>query len=630
MDDQCGRLVNEGVKLYNSAAFHMAYRKFDQAINLCPQDGEALLWRGKAAFMLGELRQAVGDLTKALASAKDSITRADAKLSLALSLYLYSFFSTERERPLKDAFFFGLGAAEDFKKLHANSPIYNYFFLQRLSALVEVLSFLESDELREEVKIGVGGDIASISSVLYEKANENLFEKYYKKYIDKDREEYVRRRLTFGVGQTGDPGLSYMPRASFSEYEDLLHDLARAYIDLFGSLPYVFRRAELESHVANLQNRVGNLGNDLAAVAPKLELPLIIFLKDFVYLSKGRILLELAKYNAGGVDEALAELDRVSRVAPLRLLALFFKGQAYETKGQVDEACRQYSEALKGNSDLPRVRLRMRLLGCRPAQVQGGTTCDEVVAEAERLYNSMMFQEALDMLRAITGQCADEPKALLLRGKAELMLGEIDQALSALKAVVESKGDRGTVAEAMLYTSLAKYVLSYLSPGRDRELGEVLSAAQLAEEGLRQTARPYLAGLGSLLRFLALYGSGKRAEAERLAEEASGKEGEDMPYSLLYLMRAYVTLGKADFEDAIRYVNEALRRLKKDLIRHDLDLPLFVLLKDLMHVAKARVLFEGLAEDEAFAELEKVSGLNAIKLLAARYNPDLGGNKVGR
>ena len=50
-----------GVKLYNSAAFHTAYRKFDKAVDLCPQDGEALLWRGKAAFMLGELRQAVGN-----------------------------------------------------------------------------------------------------------------------------------------------------------------------------------------------------------------------------------------------------------------------------------------------------------------------------------------------------------------------------------------------------------------------------------------------------------------------------------------------------------------------------------------------------------------------------------------
>ena len=55
------------------------------------------------------------------------------------------------------------------------------FSLKRLDALVEVLSFLESGGLREEVEIGVGG-IASISSVLYEKGNENLFEKYYKKH----------------------------------------------------------------------------------------------------------------------------------------------------------------------------------------------------------------------------------------------------------------------------------------------------------------------------------------------------------------------------------------------------------------------------------------------------------------
>ena len=45
---------------------------------------------------------------------------------------------------------------------------------------MEVLSFLESGELWNEVRIGVGG-IASISYVLYEKGNENLFEKYFKK-----------------------------------------------------------------------------------------------------------------------------------------------------------------------------------------------------------------------------------------------------------------------------------------------------------------------------------------------------------------------------------------------------------------------------------------------------------------
>lgn len=66
----------------------------------------------------------------------------------------------------------------------ATQPIttFSSIFLQRLDALVAVLSFLESDVLLNQVIIGVGGGIASISSVLYEKGNENLFEKYYKKY----------------------------------------------------------------------------------------------------------------------------------------------------------------------------------------------------------------------------------------------------------------------------------------------------------------------------------------------------------------------------------------------------------------------------------------------------------------
>lgn len=34
--DQCRELIREWVKLYNSAAFHTAYRKFDKAIDLCP------------------------------------------------------------------------------------------------------------------------------------------------------------------------------------------------------------------------------------------------------------------------------------------------------------------------------------------------------------------------------------------------------------------------------------------------------------------------------------------------------------------------------------------------------------------------------------------------------------------
>ena len=99
----CGGLVDEGVRLFESGDFSGALDKFSRAVELCPDNVGATLWKGKAELMAGRLDEALATLRGVLKVSEDPLVVVDASFSLALGLFIYSFFSTDRRGRLQEA-----------------------------------------------------------------------------------------------------------------------------------------------------------------------------------------------------------------------------------------------------------------------------------------------------------------------------------------------------------------------------------------------------------------------------------------------------------------------------------------------------------------------------------------------
>ena len=565
----CDRLISRGVKLYNSVMFPEAYGVFNRALRLCPGDANALLWRGKAGLMLGRFDRAVLDLRRVLGLSTDILITADALLHLALALYLRSFFIAERGRALEESFSLACRAEASFKRINREylrnmgGMLYNYggaitsfYYYQRLSALIEILSMAELHMT----------DVA---------------------------QEIWRRAFSVKPGNARDP-----PTALFfiaTSYIKLVkRDAAHA-----GDVDFAMRMLELDARF--------------------LEIPLIILMKDLIHILKARMLSEAH----GRHDEALAELGNVSSVGVMKFLASLYRGLIYERIGQRAEACRAYSGILRVFRS-PRAMQRMRILNCDlTAQTHNAVSsgsvasCSDLVSEGIDLYNSMRVKESLDRFSNALALCPNDARALLWKGRAELMIGELDQSILTLRSTLGS-GDGWVDANAQLYLALALYLHSLLSTDRDKALQEVLSLAKQAEEGFRRINDVYSMELSTLLQVLALYEAGNKDGAERIYNEAV-ESRQNIHASPQFIARAYLNFMNHDFENAIFTINYALGELRKDLVSYNLDLPLLIFLKDFIHLSKARMLMEGYADGEALSELNRVSGVNAVKLVARLY-----------
>lgn len=554
----CKRLLVEGINLYNSLVFQRAYEKFNKVLSICPDNKRALIWRGKAELMLGQLDKAVKDLRKG--------SDADSLLHLALALYLYSFFLIEREKVLKRAFYTAASAERGFKimgKKHYRNLFPYYRFFSKLSAHIEVLSLAESYRLGYAEK------------VLNEIENRKEVRDEYGRVIDK---------------------LSDPP--TVSTY------IADAYMGLLNYLVFrAFSRGQ-EYSLYTIDNAMHEL--EIESDMENLGFPIVIFLKDFIHLFKGRILLE----GLGRPEDALAEFDEVSGTGAVRLVALFYKGRVYETKGQLNEACEAYSEILKTLGYAPRVLLRVKALNCNSTPRPPEDQCNSLLNNGIKLYNSMKFLEALDTFSSALKLCPNDNRALLWKGKAELMLGKFDQAISTLES------SRSTAIDSDLFLALALYIYSLFTPDK------LQKAISYAEEGSKRVNDQFSVELFALLKFLSLYEAGKRNEAERVVKglEATGQR---LFKSLQRVEQAYLDMGQSNFDSAISNINGALNALKSDLVRQKLELPLLVFLKDFIHVSKARILLEAYGYKEALIELNKVSNTNPVRLLSLLYKARL-------
>ena len=561
--------------MYNSVMFPEAYSAFNRVLKLCSGDANALLWRGKAGLMLGRFNSAVLDLRRVLELSSEEFMTADALLHLALALYLQSFFIAERDRVLEESFSLARRAEVGFKRINREylrnmggmlydygGAITSFYYYQKLSALIEVLSMAELHMT----------DVA---------------------------QEIWKRAFSVKPGNAKEP-----PTALFFIAESYIKLVKRdkAHPD---DVDFAMRMLELDARF--------------------LEIPLIILLKDLIHILKARMLSEVH----GRHDEALAELGNVSSVGVMKFLALLYGGLIHERIGKRAEACGAYSEILRALKS-PRAMQRMSILNCSPTTqnsnaASGGsaTSCSDLISEGIDLYNSMRIKESLDRFSNAVALCPNDAKAMLWKGKAELMVGELDQSMSTLRSILSS-GDSGIGANAQLYLALALYLHSLLSTDRDKALQEAFSLAKQAEAGFRRINDVYSMELSTLLQVLALYEVGNKDEAERIYNEAV-ESRQNINTSLWSIARAYLNLGKLDFDNAIFLINYALSLLKRDLVAYNLNLPLVIFLKDFIHLSKARILMEGYAVNEALSELSKVSGVNVVKLPARLYRVRLRG-----
>ncbi|BAB67090.1 protein kinase domain-containing protein [Sulfurisphaera tokodaii] len=131
----CSYLINMGVSLYNSGKLKEAYEKFNEALNLCPNDENALLWKGKAEVMMGKLDEAIKTLK--------SMNSGEAQYYLSLALYLYSFFVKEQQKTLQEALFYATRAVRN----SSNNEV------TKLSYLLEVMILAEIGRVKEAWQI---------------------------------------------------------------------------------------------------------------------------------------------------------------------------------------------------------------------------------------------------------------------------------------------------------------------------------------------------------------------------------------------------------------------------------------------------------------------------------------------
>ncbi|QXJ32369.1 tetratricopeptide repeat protein [Saccharolobus shibatae] len=139
-NESCDKLIKDGIELYNSNSFIKALDEFKRVLELCPNDEKALLWKGKTDLVIGKLDEAIRTLRLSLTRSKDSTITAEAQFYLALSMFLYSFFSVERDKVLQIALSYICDAKKKFKELKDE-------YFEDLAQWLENLILIESDKI---------------------------------------------------------------------------------------------------------------------------------------------------------------------------------------------------------------------------------------------------------------------------------------------------------------------------------------------------------------------------------------------------------------------------------------------------------------------------------------------------
>ena len=130
-----------GEALYYSGKLEEAYSKFEEILKLCPNDPNALLWKGKTELMLGRYDKAINTLKQ--------LSSAEGRFYLSLALYLYSFLlkDPEREQTLKMALYYAVTASNDL--MRNDKYLSSDVKLSDVARLLSVLILVEQGRTEE-------------------------------------------------------------------------------------------------------------------------------------------------------------------------------------------------------------------------------------------------------------------------------------------------------------------------------------------------------------------------------------------------------------------------------------------------------------------------------------------------
>lgn len=239
--------------------------------------------------------------------------------------------------------------------------------------------------------------------------------------------------------------------------------------------------------------------------------------------------------------------------------------------------------------------------------------CNDLLMEGIRLYNSSNFQDAYDRFNLFLNLCSYDEVALLWKGKTEIMLGKLNQAISSLKSILGSYKNPDVVAEAELFLALALYLYSYFETGeeRGRVLLQAYSYAIQAEEAFRRWNDQDSKNLANWLKVMILIENNNINEALNLLKQGL----QDIFHEIAM---GYLDLKIGQYNSALLHIRIVSIDLK---YATNFMPPYRGFFEDFLHLIEARILLEGYGKyDEALQELRKISRPNVVLLLAMLYS----------
>ena len=228
------------------------------------------------------------------------------------------------------------------------------------------------------------------------------------------------------------------------------------------------------------------------------------------------------------------------------------------------------------------------------------SSCNDLITMGVSLYNSGKLKEAYEKFKEALNLCPNDEKVLLWKGKVEVMMGNLEEAIKTLKSV--------NSGEAQYYLSLALYLYSFFVKEQQKTLQEALFYVTRAVRNSTNNENEVIK-LSNLLHVIILAELGHINEAWQILHKMA-----DIYFQLGY---AYIMLKQGDTDSASFYSGLAraginmgqsstLKELDKEFI------------EDLTHIIKGRALIEGKKYSEAELELQHVN-INALRLLALLY-----------
>ncbi|BAB67080.1 tetratricopeptide repeat protein [Sulfurisphaera tokodaii] len=198
--------------------------------------------------------------------------------------------------------------------------------------------------------------------------------------------------------------------------------------------------------------------------------------------------------------------------------------------------------------------------------------CNDLINIGISLYNSSKFKEAYEKFNEALNLCSNDEKVILWKGKTELMMGKLDEAIKTLQTVPN-------IAEAQYSLSLALYLYSFFIKDHQKILQDALFYASEAVRNSKNNK--VLNNLSNLLEILILAELNLTNEAMQILT----KSNISFPFALSEIASAYIDLKRRNILSAIGNSEHALVNLQyfNELKGSEKDF-----IKDFVHIIKTR------------------------------------------